>query len=111
MIAGYNGNVITKEVDMSNYTHGLPFRCVPSKENREFFNYVVKESYGLKEIAVFVMAYKKARKSGRTIDSSMEAADSAWRWYGLTRFLGYHDYDHHVWYHRCRWFRAQNVRY
>ncbi len=66
-------NVITKEVDMSNYKFDIP-----SKTDRETFDYLLCEADGAGEIPRFVNAYKEARKGGQSI--AMAMVDAHWKW-------------------------------
>ncbi len=58
---------------MSNYKFDLP-----SKTDREVFDYLLCEADGAGEIPRFVKAYREARKGGQPIASAM--VDAHWKW-------------------------------
>ena len=61
---------------MSNYKFDLP-----SKTDREVFDYLLCEAYGAGEIPRFVNAYREARKGGQSIAMAMEEANHVWERY------------------------------
>ena len=61
---------------MSNYKFDLP-----SKTDREVFDYLLCEADGAGEIPRFVKAYREARKGGQSIAMAMEEANHVWERY------------------------------
>ncbi len=61
---------------MSNYKFDIP-----SKTDRETFDYLLCEADGAGEIPRFVNAYKEARKGGQSIAMAMEEANHVWERY------------------------------
>ena len=51
---------------------------IPSKTDRETFDYLLCEADGAGEIPRFVNAYKEARKGGQSI--AMAMVDAHWKW-------------------------------